>query len=196
MKINELYRRNKKPVFDLSIGTDDDIDTNLKYNCGAFALDVDRWFCPYLEEHELDELNEDDLHDDLYQFLESERDYTWEELYLQGCSRIETITCMLEQDWEFITRTCTWLKTIDKSEIAPGDRVIAYRLHMADVEKDEFNATYDTDFHFRVLIDGSWWEKTGQYPIHELGPEIDEEPWDCGGGLVYEGPIKYAKFRK
>lgn len=196
MKIEELYHRNKKPVFDIAAKDEIDFDTNYIYNCGSFALDVDKWFCPYIDEEELNELNEDGLHDDLYRFLEHERDCTWEELYLQGCTRLETIKCMLEQDWEFITRTCTWLKTITKDEIAPGDRIIAYRLHMADVDRENFDALDHTDFHFRVFIDGSWWEKTGQYPIQELGPELDEEPWDCGGGLVYEGPIKYAKFRK
>jgi hypothetical protein len=102
---------------------------------------------------------------------------------------------ILERDWEFILKTCPWIRPISKENIDPKDRVIAYRLMMEEVEPKEFDPDLNTDFHFRVLIDGEWWEKNGEGPIHLCDSFTDESPWE-NGSLVYDSLIKYAKFKE
>ena len=119
-----------------------------------------------------------------------------EELAREGYTAEEIMEAVIEKDFEFILKTCPWLSPIDEDEIDPKDRVIAYRLSIDMPEdKDEFDADDDTDFHFRVLLDGKWWEKNGGGPVHQV-VDPDEEIWEVDEWLKYEGPIKYAKFRR
>ena len=93
-------------------------------------------------------------------------------------------------------KTCPWLEPIDEEDINDEDRIIAYRLSMEiPDERDEFDVDEYTDFHFRVLIDGEWWEKNGAGPVHKV-EETDDEAWVVEDWWVYSGPIRYARFRK
>jgi hypothetical protein len=59
-------------------------------------------------------------------------------------------------------------------------------------EREEFDVDEYMDFHFRVMIDGEWWEKNGATGVHRVE---DPSSWEVDDWLVYDGPIRYAKFR-
>ena len=165
-------------------------------NCGSFALNLTSWFVPYLYGDELDDEDWDDA--EIVRFHSDERDVLFESLVAEGYSKEEVMEVVIENDWEFILMTCPFLETISREEINEKDRVIAYRL-LLDIpgEREEFSPDRDTDFHFRVLIDGEWWEKNGAWPIHRVFGGLTEDPWiydDKGTLLVYEGPVRYARF--
>lgn len=185
MKYNELYKRNSNPDF-----WDTDEAEN-RCNCGSFALNLTSWFAPYLDESEIDDM--DDV--DAYQYSSNEREHLMEELLLEGYDREEVMEFIVERDWQFILMTCPWLVPIRHENINEKDRIIAYRLMMEDVEPEEFDPDLNTDFHFRVCIDGEWWEKNGSGPIHSCGTFTDESPWECES-WAYDSNIKYAKFKE
>jgi hypothetical protein len=174
-----LYKRNSNPkLYEENVhGT----------NCGSFALGVEGWYCPYIET--------DDVDDEFWQYTEYERGNWIEELVQDGHNRKEIMEDVIDRDFEFILMTCPWLVPIDKDEIDGKDRVIAYRLSMEiPSEREEFDVDECMDFHFRVMIDGEWWEKCGATAVQKvLYPNYEE--WEIDDWLVYDGPIRYAKFR-
>lgn len=181
MELKELYKRNSNPhLFDENV---------YSTNCGSFALNVTEWYMPYIYDDECDEA--------MSQYSESERSEYVYELLSEGYSVIEVMERLIEKDFEFILKTCPWLIPIKKEEIDPKDRVIAYRLSIDNNfdSADEFDMDDYTDFHFRVLIDGQWWEKNGAGEVH-LVEDMNEDEWWVDDWLVYGGPIKYAKFRE
>lgn len=182
MELSKLYKRNTNP----KLYEDEQVDTN----CGSFALGVDGWYCPYI----LDELDEDD---ELWIYTEYERAHWIEELVYEDYDREEIMDAVIARDFEFILKTCPWLMPIEREEINEKDRVIAYRLSMEiPDERSEFDTDDYTDFHFRVLIDGEWWEKNGAGPVHKVENPDDDEDWVVDDWLVYDGEIRYAKFVK
>jgi hypothetical protein len=85
---------------------------------------------------------------------------------------------------------------IDEDEISENDRVIAYRLSMEiPDEREEFDMDEDTDFHFRLFINGEWWEKNGAGSVHKV-EYPDADVWEVDEWLIYDGEIRYAKFRE
>ena len=180
MELDKLYKRNSNP----SLFDEKPDDTN----CGSFALNVTKWYTPYLTD---DTYNDDAL----CQYEEYERERWVIDMLSEGYSREEIMEAVTERDFEFILKTCPWLKSIDESEIDENDRVIAYRLSMEQPPDDpeEFDMDEYGDFHFRVMIDGEWWEKNGAGPVH-LIEDPDADVWEVEDWLVYDGPIKYAKF--
>lgn len=183
MKYDELYARNSRPDFWKTEWAKDTC------NCGSFALNLTTWFAPYLCESEIDDM--DDVN--AYQYGCSERESIMEELLLEGCDREDVMEIIAKKDWEFILMTCPWLVPVNREEIQPGDRAIAYRLMLENVEPLEFDADIHTDFHFRAYINGGWWEKNGAGPIIYCGTYADESPWHYHS-LVYDGAVRYAKF--
>lgn len=184
MELDKLYTRNTQSKFW------DDNKESYHLNCGSFALGVESWYCPYLED-------DDELEDELWQYSSTERRDWMEELVSDGHELVDIMEDVIERDFEFILKTCPWLEPITREQISYEDRVIAYRLCIEiPNERDEFDCDECTDFHFRVLINGEWWEKNGGGPIHYVGDEIDEEPWEVDDWLVYSGPIKYARFKE
>jgi hypothetical protein len=183
VQLNTLYKRNTNP--NLYIDQED------YQNCGSYALGVDRWYCPYLE------IDEDVSNDDeLWQYTEYERTNYVTELVLEGFDREEIMERLIERDFEFILKTCPWLVPIDEDEISENDRVIAYRLSMEiPDEREEFDMDEDTDFHFRLFINGEWWEKNGASPVHKV-VDSDSDIWEVDEWLIYDGEIRYAKFRE
>lgn len=183
MRLDTLYKRNTNP--NLYIDQED------CQNCGSYALGVDGWYCPYLE-------SDEDLFEnqELWQYTEDERENWITELVLEGVDRKEIMESLIERDFEFILKTCPWLVPISEDEIDENDRVIAYRLSMEiPDEREEFDMCEDTDFHFRLLIDGEWWEKNGSGPVHKV-EFPDDDVWEVEDWLIYDGPIKYARFKK
>ena len=177
MELNQLYRRNTNP----KLYQENEYGTN----CGSFALGVDKWYCPYIEE--------DDVDDTLWPYTEYERINWIEELVREGHDREEIMEDIIDRDFDFILMTCPWLEPISEDEIDEKDRVIAYRLSMEiPNEREEFDVDEYMDFHFRVMIDGEWWEKNGACAVHRVE---DPSSWEIDDWLVYDGPIRYAKFR-
>ena len=181
MRLDKLYKRNSNPeLFFEEPG---------ETNCGSFALNVTEWYTPYITDDGVDE------DDELYQYAEWERANHAYELAQEGYTAEEIIEELIEQDFEFILKTCPWLEPIDEDEIYDGGRVIAYRLSMEiPGEREEFDADECMDFHFRVLIDGEWWEKCGATEVHKVAYP-DSGVWEVDDWLVYTGPIRYARFK-
>lgn len=186
MELNKLYKRAGRL---LDYYGEDGIDY---LNCGSFALDVDRWYCPYIEDD--DDISEDD---ELWQYTETARREWIEELVQEGVPREEIIMEVLDRDFEFILKTCPWLEQIGAEDINKEDRVIAYRLSFElPSTPEDFSVEGDTDYHFQVQIGGRWWEKNGTCAVHKV-PEPDvNEPWVVDKYLKYDGEIRYARFRK
>ena len=183
MKYNELYMRNTRPDF-----WED--DSNIyRCNCGSFALNLTTWFAPYLYESEIEDMDDDDA----FMYGDNEREHYFKDLLEEGYDREDVMASVIEKDWEFILKTCPFLKPIRADEINDTDRIIAYRLMLEEVDAEDFDTEIHTDFHFRVCIDGEWWEKNGSGPIHSCGRFADESPWHCAD-WVYDSEVKYAKF--
>lgn len=179
MKLSKLYKRNTNP--------DIYYEEESEHNCGSFALGIDGWYCPYI----MDNIDDDDEN---WQYTEYERANWITELVLEEFSREEIMEEVIHRDFEFILKTCPWLKQIGEDEIDERDRVIAYRLSLEiPEERKEFDVDNNTDFHFRVMIDGEWWEKNGNGPVHRVE---DFDVWALEDWLEYDGPILYAKFVK
>ena len=191
MKFSEIYVRNDSPSFWEEVPDDE-------CNCGAFALDLTSWFAPYIHEDYENE-NKFEEEGDADRFTCYERDHRIAELIDEGYSAEEVADLAVEYDWEFILRTCPWLEPINSVEDADlDDRIIAYRL-MCHYEEGwtTWDVVDDMDYHFRVRIDGVWYEKCGSGPIRKLGYMYNEADWHCGydDSLVYNGKIKYARFK-
>ena len=180
MELDTLYKRNTNPEL-----YEEEMNA---HNCGSFALGIDGWYCPYLED--------DDVGEELWYYTDYERTVWIEELVQEGYDREDIMLSVIERDFEFILKTCPWLEPIDEEEVYNGGKVIAYRLSMEiPDERSEFDVDEYMDFHFRVLIDGEWWEKNGAGPVHKV-EYPDAEVWEVDDWLVYDGPIRYARFRQ
>lgn len=178
VRLDKLYKRNTNPNL---YSEDQECQ-----NCGSFALGVNGWYCPYIED-------DDDTDGSLWQYTDCERNSMVTEMIDMGRNREYIMEVLIERDWEFILKTCPWLVPIKEEEIDGKDRVIAYRLSMDfSSGAEDFDMEEDADFHFRVMIDGEWWEKNGGGPVHAVE---DFDNWTVEKWLVYDGPIKYAKFR-
>jgi hypothetical protein len=183
MQLETMYNRNTHPDFWW------ENRGNARLNCGSFALGVDRWYSPYLHDDEADE-------DEMWEFSYSDRKEWIEELVYEGYSADDIAEYIVDRDFEFILLTCPWLEPIDKEEISVEDRVIAYRISINIPEEPlEFDADDDLDFHFRVLLDGEWWEKNGCGTIHKV-EEPESDVWEANEFLIYSGKIRYARFKK
>ena len=181
MRLDTLYKRNTNPALYY--------EQESWHNCGSFALNVKGWYSPYIAEDE--DLDEDS---ELWPYAETARAEYARELVLEGYDREEVMEIITLQDFEFILKSCPWLRPIREDEIDPKDRVIAYRLSLEIPDDlDEFNIDEYGDFHFRVLIDGEWWEKNGACGVHKVDQEINDV-WEVDDWLIYDGPIRYAKF--
>lgn len=147
-------------------------------NCGSFALNVKKNYCPY-------------NHNEAY--TEDSRLIMIEDLLCDGLTRQEVMDIVLERDWEEILKTCDWIEPIEYKDIQPEDRVIAYRLCLV---LDDYGELWDDDFHFRVRIGGFWFEKNGSYPIRFCGDSDQLAPWVSTDSLIYDSSIKYGRFKK
>ena len=147
-----------------------------QYNCGSFALNTTDWYCPFNEEEENNRLS------------------LIREMYDEGFSREAILESLLEIDQEFILDSCPWIEPIFLSEAKADDRLIAYRLFL---DRDMLEAgEVDEDYHFRVRINGFWFEKCGEEEVRFCGTVADEQPWKTTSYLVYDSDVKYFRFKK
>ena len=192
MRFCEIYNRISVP------GREEGCPVDL-YNCGSYALDVREWFAPYIDGNE-----EEDFEDepDYYLYTDYERDDRVKDMLDEGYGAEDILPVAIEWDWKFILAACPWLEEIQLSEAKDDDRVIAYRLSIDDeIGWSNEEVVEDMDFHFRVRINGVWYEKCGGSKIFTLGKmtqEEFEEPWenDEVNSPVYTGPIRYARFKR
>lgn len=185
MRFSDIYERNTRPDF---------YEGNDECNCGSFALGLTTWFVPYIDEADEDEFDERDA----FSYTEIERTERLIEALEEGVAIDELLEATIDKDWDFILSACPWLKPIKYEDIektAPNEQIIAYRLYIdPEQECSTWMIVDDMDFHFRVRIDGEWYEKCGGGPVCRLGTDIDIlEPWEGPGNIVYDGPIRFAK---
>ena len=169
-----FFIRNRNPEFWYSPNP----GSGLNYNCGSFALDTPSWVTPY----------------DIDEYTEEARQNLMQEMADEGFSREEIMETVLAADQETILRACHWIEPVLKDEIRPEDRVVAYRLFLDEeaLERGEI----DDDYHFRVRINGFWFEKCGQDPIRYCGDKIDEKPWQVTPYLIYDSDVCYFRFKE
>lgn len=153
------------------------------HNCGAFALNIDGWVTPYCP---IDD--EDDEEDSGYL-----RSSVIEEMYEDGLSIDEITDALLALDSEMLLAACPWIERINLEDARPDDRVIAYRVFVDEDSLEE--GEIDDDFHFRVRINGFWFEKCGQDPIRFCGTFADEAPWYVTPYLIYDSEVIYFRFK-
>ena len=171
MAYNLSYVRRRNPNFWKKGRTD--------CNCGGFALDTPSWVCPY---------DNDDRYTEGYRYS------LIEEMYDEGFSKDSIMEVILALDQQALLRACSWIEPVLKEDIRPEDRVVAYRLYL---DEDALEAgEIDDDYHFRVRINGFWFEKCGQEPIRFCGTELDEKPWKVTPYLVYDSEICYFRFKE
>ena len=184
MRLDTIYKRNTDPGLFLN--------KESETNCGSFALNVTDWYLPYLE----GSVGEDD---ELLMYEVDERMRFAYDLAQEGYSAMEIMEVITDRDFEFILKTCPWLIPISEKDALsadPKERIVAYRLSLEiPDELEDFDIEENGDFHFRVRIDGDWWEKNGASAVHKVEEAITDI-WEVDDWLVYSGPIKYAKFRQ
>jgi hypothetical protein len=148
-------------------------------NCGSFALDTPSWVAPYD--------NDDEYTNEI-------RTSLIREMMDEGLDRETIMETILFEDQASILRACHWIEPILPEEIQPEDRVVAYRLFF-DEESFE-RGEIDDDYHFRVRINGFWFEKCGQEEIRFCGRSAETEPWKTSPYLIYDSDIVYFRFKK
>ena len=148
-------------------------------NCGSFALNVTSWVTPY---------DNDDFYTD------SQRTSMIEEMYDEGFAIEDIAETVVELDVNAILRACPWLERVSLDETTSNDRVVAYRIY---IDEDALLAgEIDDDYHFRVRINGFWFEKCGEEPIRFCGTFADEAPWHISPFLVYTSKVIYFRFKE
>ena len=149
------------------------------HNCGSFALDTPAWVMPYDNDNE---------------YTNEYRTSLILEMMDEGLDRETVMEVILLEDQISILGACHWIEPVLPEEIKPEDRVIAYRLFL-DEESFE-RGVIDDDYHFRVRINGFWFEKCGQEEIRFCGTSAETEPWEVTSYLRYDSDIIYFRFKK
>ena len=148
-------------------------------NCGGFAFNILGWYTPYE--------------------YESARKHKMLELALEerySHSKIEEE--ILKMDKEFMLKNFKGaLTTCENPDLIPSDkRIIAYRIFV-----DEDSRWINSDFHFKVRINGKWYHKQGSMSPEEC--ELDSEhEWplleDDDETILhyYDSPILYFIYEE
>lgn len=158
------------------------------YNCGGFALGVFDWVTPYYRT-DLDyspEYPEGAYTDSERECLMAAlKDDCWEE------SDIEEE--ILRRDVDFLLNRYPFLDEVNLEDCDEKETVIAYRIFIR--WDDEYYVLEDTDFHFKVRINGYWFEKMGTENITkcDLNPN---RPWQYRDDYTqYTSSIVYFTIR-
>lgn len=162
-----------------------DLDFKL-YNCGGFALDLPEIITPWKDGENVGYFEQYDYRQNLLVNLGEIYDDI-NEIYRH----------ILIHDKAFLLKTYPQLKEISSKEILKYKKVVAYRLFITYTNDGIY---LDSDFHFRVCVNGFWFEKCGQLPPR-LCENYNEEPWVCcdieeDDGLIYDSPIIYFSLEK
>ena len=149
-------------------------------NCGSFALNVTSWFSPYnnYEDH-----------------TEHDRNNLIEEMYYEGFGREEIMEAVLQKDQEEILRACPWLEPVLPHEIQPQDRIVAYRIGIEFFDSAWSENCFDDDFHFRLRINGFWFEKNGEEEIRLCPEQNVTKIWYGDPYLIYDSDIVYFRIK-
>ena len=159
------------------------------YNCGGFALSIYDWICPYVRTD--DSTQKYDLPDGTY--TDEEREFIMDHLIEEGWTEEDIEEEILRCDVNFLLDEYPFLEPVELNECDPTETVIAYRLFVC--VDDELGMVEDTDFHFKVRINGFWFEKMGSDPVRLCN--LDEhEPWVLNSGTMYTSRIEYFTIRK
>ena len=154
------------------------------YNCGGFALSVYDWVCPYIQ---TDDDDANDCHEGEY--TDAEREMLMQIMLANGWSREEIEEEILQKDVNFLLNQYPFLTPVNLSDCALDDTVVAYRIFI-EPDTDSYFID-DTDFHFKVRINGFWFEKLGSDVIH-LCQLDDDKPWIMSrSGTQYTSKIVY-----
>ena len=143
-----------------------------KINCGGFALNLDRWYFPYSDSNKRIE------------YIDNNSNLSIRDLYNR----------LLFKDTLFMLKEFKGKLFRIKSlkEVSDKDRVIAYRIGGMSYDP------YLIDFHFRVRIDGSWYEKIGDDKVNKCN--FTEDKWtvptkDEEVNIIYDSDIIYFVLR-
>ena len=144
------------------------------------------WILPY---DRGDEEDEEDARCDFVYNKNQEGDYT----------NTDLANMLLEEDIEYLLETYEDLiDNLDSLEEADDDDiVIAYRVCVYN-NVDWFDCCdVVTDFHFKLRVDGQWYEKQGGAPVHECDLKPDEF-WYIPGDdeIEYNSDIHYFRRKK
>lgn len=159
------------------------------YNCGGFALSTYDWLCPYVRTD--DSTDKYDLPDGTY--TDEEREFIIEHLIEDGWTEADIEEEILHCDVNFLLGEYPFLEPVELAECDLSDTVIAYRIFINIDE--ELGIVEDTDFHFKVRINGFWFEKMGNEPIRLCQLE-DANPWVVNEELQYTSSIAYFCINK
>lgn len=112
-------------------------------------------------------------------------------LSLMEHSDYSTATSIIvDNDIEFLINRYPFLQIVDDiTQTAATDKIIAYRIFIDYDYGDEY--IYDQDFHFRIRVNGKWYEKIGSSEIFEIN-DYSEEPWTYSMS-TYDSKIVYLK---
>lgn len=159
------------------------------YNCGGFALSIYDWICPYVRTD--DSIQKYDLPDGTY--TDEEREAIMINLINDNWTEADIEEEILRCDVNFLLDEYPFLAPVELSECDPTETVIAYRIFVRVDE--EFGCIEDTDFHFKVRINGFWFEKMGSDPVRPCSLDEDE-PWLMSNtDTKYTSRIEYFTIR-
>ena len=137
-------------------------NTNIaSYNCGGFALGTYSWYLPYYDF----ETREEQVSELL------SRGFNEEQIY-RKLTALDTTQIL--SDFKDRLRIIK-----NEKDLSTDETLIAYRFFV------EFNyycgALHyeDSDFHFRVKFNDTWYEKNGDKAISVVENMDLEEPWDA-----------------
>ena len=152
------------------------------YNCGGFALNVYDWICPYIQTDDY----AGPILDGMY--TDDERMSYIIDLINEGWDREYIEEEILRYDVNFLLDEYPFLEPVNLEDCAPSDFVIAYRIFI-NIDED-LGVVEDEDFHFKIRINGFWFEKMGSDPVTLCQLDADE-PWYVNDLTQYTSRIEY-----
>lgn len=154
-------------------GKDKMIDKNYEdYNCGGFAFGTYEWYFPY-------------------DWWQTREDSAFD-LFSNGKTAKEIQEIFLEEEFETILEDFKGRIHFieDWRDASPRDRVICYRNCVCIREENEEEIYVATDYHFKVRINGKWYEKRGEEAPRPC--DLDEDsPWVLNSDIIYDSENIY-----
>lgn len=164
------------------------------FNCGGFALGLIEWVTPYVNcdkcEYKKENLpitDWDELCDNCEESRYARLDFI--EYCIDRYDLDASLQTIIESDAKMLMRKYNFLQRVDATVCEKYEKIIAYRIGIKITEDSD---EIEQDFHFRVKVNGKWYEKCGAGAITEA--DIDNsninQPW-CVADFTYDSPIIY-----
>ena len=155
------------------------------YNCGGFALKTFNWLTPYTDE----------VDDDNDPYTEVDREDFIDSLYEDGFDDNFVSYELVFEDTHHILKRFPFLEQIELEDARPEDTIIAYRVFTKWDES--YDCVADTDFHFKVRLNGFWFEKMGggEICLCDLNPD-EKQAWIYNDDWAYISPIVYFRDKR